>query len=122
MIGAKIYGRISSFMPIVVVSPNSIENSSKKLPSTPPKVIFINQIDIDQTESEILHYLRQRYQEAKIIALNTHSVPILKDRTIASGYDGYLSLFEMGDKLSGLLESFGLDTSYARNSVDESQA
>lgn len=73
-----------------------------------PQIALVNLMDLGSVETELLQLLKLNFPNLKIVAIHSFQSEILIEKTLAKGYDSYISIFDISENIASIFEEFAL--------------
>lgn len=102
-VNEKLVKEISGIVPISYVDFFELQEGELPPESAIPPFVMLNLMDIGLVEETIFRTLKERYPNAKIIALHCYQAESLIQQTLDRGYDHYISILDFSDEFEALL-------------------
>lgn len=101
-INRKIVNEISEVFPIVF---KNYKDVIEKLDSVyTPRILLINLMDVGSFDEKLIPILKEKYPALNIIAIHCYQSQEMIEKTISKGYDNYISIFDLSNEFSNILQ------------------
>jgi AmiR/NasT family two-component response regulator len=107
-INDKLIGEISDVFPIGLIEPDRLLSEDERPTNFSPPVILVNLLDMDTNQTNLVKVVRAQNPGVKIVALHAFKVESMIQATLKSGFDGYISVFDLSTEFIPLLTKLGV--------------
>lgn len=106
-VNERLVSEFSSVAPVTLVNPNDFLNNTQEVVSNvQPHIAILNLMDVGNVENELLAVLKEQFPQLRIIAIHSFLAEHLIQKTLEKGYDSYVSIFEVSDKMYSVLNEY----------------
>lgn len=109
IINDKLMGEISKVLPLEFIEYKDLLHNQKSNNSFDPSIAIVNLMDTGGYEESIVNIVRNQFPTIKIVALHSFKNENLINKTLAKGFDAYMSVFDLSENFGNELERLGID-------------
>lgn len=108
-INLKLVEEISSVTPISFVEFKDLVGNPESVSAKSPHIALVNLMDLGNVETELLRLLKTNFSNLKIVAIHSFQSEQLIAKTLEKGYDDYVSIFDVSEKMFPILNELRIN-------------